>query len=106
VRAELVDCLGNLVLITQQENDRARNASWAEKKEIYGTISVGNAPLLAVTRDVLGERDWRRPEIEAREQRLIALVEKIWRVDLKSQRPSSRNLAPIEDQKKPMPPAA
>ncbi|CEJ86902.1 conserved hypothetical protein [Hyphomicrobium sp. GJ21] len=106
VRAELVDCLGNLVLITQQENDRARNASWAEKKEIYGTISVGNAPLLAVTRDVLGERDWRRPEIEAREQRLIALIEKIWRVDLKSQRPSSRNLAPIEDQKKPMPPAA
>lgn len=106
VRAELVDCLGNLVLITQQENDRARNASWAEKKEIYGTISVGNAPLLAVTRDVLGERDWRRPEIEGREQRLIALIEKIWRVDLKSQRPSSRNLAPIEDQKKPMPPAA
>jgi hypothetical protein len=69
-------------------------------------MSVGKAPLLAVTRDVLGERDWRRPEIEAREQRLIGLIEKIWRIDIKSQRPASRNAVPVEDQKKPMPPAA
>lgn len=34
-RSELIESLGNLVLITQQENDRARNASWIEKREIY-----------------------------------------------------------------------
>jgi hypothetical protein len=104
-RGELVDCLGNLVLITQQENDRARNASWAEKKAIYGTSSAGKAPLLAVTRDVLGEYDWQRSEIEAREQRLIGLIEKIWRIDIKSQRPASRAATPVQKQK-PMPPAA
>ncbi|HVX37790.1 MAG TPA: DUF262 domain-containing HNH endonuclease family protein [Hyphomicrobium sp.] len=106
-RAELVDCLGNLVLITQQENDKARNASWPEKREIYGTMSAGKAPLLAVTRDVLGEREWRRAEIEAREQRLIGLIEKLWRVDIKSQRPTSRgSIQAPEQQQKPLPPAA
>lgn len=105
-RAELVDCLGNLVLITQQENDRARNASWAEKKDIYGKFSAGKAPLLAITRDVLGEHDWRRAEIEVREQRLIGLIEKIWRIDIKSQRLASRTVVQVEQQKKPMPPAA
>jgi hypothetical protein len=102
-RAELVDSLGNLVLITQQENDKARNASWEEKKEIYGKISSAKAPLLAITRDVLGEREWRRPEIEAREQRLIGLIQKLWRIDLKSQRPVSRGASQSQEQPKPMP---
>ena len=31
-RSQLVDSLGNLVLITQQENDKARNASWEDEK--------------------------------------------------------------------------
>jgi hypothetical protein len=92
-RGELVDCLGNLVLITQQENDKARNASWAEKKDIYGTTASDAAPLLAITREVLDQREWRRPEIEAREQRLIGLIEKVYRIDIKSQRPASRKTA-------------
>ncbi|HEY8194379.1 MAG TPA: HNH endonuclease family protein, partial [Hyphomicrobium sp.] len=100
------DCLGNLVLITQQENDRARNASWAEKKEIYGKVSSDKAPLLAITRDVLGERDWRRPEIEVREQRLLGLIEKLWRIDIQSQRPASRSIAQVQEQAKTLPPLA
>jgi hypothetical protein len=105
-RAELVDCLGNLVLITQQENDRARNASWSEKKEIYGKVSSDKAPLLAITRDVLGERDWRRLEIEVREQRLLGLIEKLWRIDIQSQRPASRSSVQVQEQAKTLPPLA
>jgi hypothetical protein len=100
-RAELVDCLGNLVLITQQENDKARNASWVEKREIYGKTASDAAPLLAITRDVLDQREWRRPEIEAREQRLIGLIEKLYRIDIKSQRPASRMAA---EQREPVNP--
>ena len=100
-RGELVDCLGNLVLITQEENDKARNASWGEKKEIYGRTSSSKAPLLAITRDVLGEREWGRPEIEAREHRLIGLIEMLWRIDIKSQRPASRGATQIQEQSKP-----
>ena len=106
LRSELVDCLGNLVLITQAENDRARNASWPEKKEIYGTTASAKTPLLAITRDVLAEHDWRGPEIEDREQRLLGLIEKIWRIDIKSQRPASRTAPQPQRQRKPLPPAA
>jgi hypothetical protein len=88
-RSSLVESLGNLVLITQQDNDKARNASWETKKEIYAK-AAGKAPLLAITRDVLGEREWRRVEIEAREQRLIGLIERLWRLDIQSQKPAMR----------------
>jgi hypothetical protein len=88
-RSQLVESLGNLVLITQQDNDRARNASWEDKQQIYAKAS-SNAPLLAITRDVLAEPDWRRPQIEAREMRLIELIDQIWRIDLLAQRPGGR----------------
>lgn len=97
-RSELIENLGNLVLITQKENDRARNASWAEKREIYGNGS-GAAPLLAITRDVLGENEWRRDQIEQREHRLIGMMEKIWRIDILSQKPAPRVSAPVAQQK-------
>jgi hypothetical protein len=105
-RGELVDCLGNLVLITQQENDKARNASWAEKREIYGKTASDAAPLLAITRDVLDQREWRRPEIEAREQRLIGLIEKLYRIDIQSQRPASRKAAERREPVDPLPRSA
>jgi hypothetical protein len=87
-RGQLVESLGNLVLITQQENDRARNASWDEKKDIYARASV-KAPLLAITRDILGEPEWRKGQIETREQRLIDMIDAIWRIDLAGQRSRS-----------------
>jgi Protein of unknown function DUF262/Protein of unknown function (DUF1524) len=96
-RSQLVESLGNLVLITQQENDRARNASWGEKQQIYAKAS-SNAPLLAITRDVLAESDWRKPQIEARELRLIELIDQIWRIDLLAQRPGGRAAAKAIEQ--------
>jgi hypothetical protein len=79
------ESLGNLVLITQKQNDKARNVSFAEKKKIYGAPEP-RAPLLAITRDVLMVEEWRRFEIEAREDRLLKVLEQIWRLDLSSAR--------------------
>jgi Protein of unknown function DUF262/Protein of unknown function (DUF1524) len=100
-RAQLIESLGNLVLITQQENDRARNASWEDKRQIYAK-ATSKAPLLAITRDVLDETEWRKPQIEARELRLIGLIDRLWRVDLLGQRPGTRTVvaakvADVED---------
>ena len=88
-RSQSVECLGNLVLITQQQNDKARNASWSAKKEIYAAANV-KMPLLAITRDVLNAQEWRGADIEAREKRLLGVIEKIWRVDLSATRSSVR----------------
>lgn len=88
-RSEVVDSLGNLVLITQAQNDKAKNASWEQKKQIYLEASP-RSPLLPITRDVLYATEWRRFEIEAREQRLIELIQAIWRIDLRPSRAASR----------------
>lgn len=90
-RAQLVDSLGNLVLITQHDNDRARNASWEDKKEIYAKSS-GRTPL-AITRDVLEEREWRKPQIEARELRLVGMIDRLWRTDLLGQKSGARPMS-------------
>ncbi|CAA2137840.1 DUF262 domain-containing HNH endonuclease family protein [Hyphomicrobium sp. ghe19] len=95
-RAQLVESLGNLVLITQQDNDRARNASWDDKKEIYSKGS-SQASMLAITRDVLGEREWRRGQIETREQRLVGLIDRIWRVDILGQKSGTRAAKAAEE---------
>ncbi|WP_290982152.1 DUF262 domain-containing HNH endonuclease family protein [Hyphomicrobium sp.] len=101
-RSQLVESLGNLVLITQQENDRARNATWDEKKAIYAKGSA-KAPVLAITRDVLGESEWRKAQIEAREMRLLQLVEKLWRIDLLAPRQGARGaVKPVEEPEEPM----
>ncbi len=90
-RAECVESLGNLVLISQSQNDKARNQSWSAKKQIYAA-SPPFAPLLPITREVLQAESWRRAEIEAREDKLIRLIEKIWRIDLPAAR-SARSSA-------------
>ncbi len=84
-RARATESLGNLVLITQQQNDRARNASWSAKKEIYAANSA-RAPLLAITDDVLEVAEWRFADVDAREQRMIEMIDRIWRTDFSSVR--------------------
>lgn len=95
-RSQAMECLGNLVLITPQQNDRARNAAWSAKKEIYSAANV-KTPLLAITRDVLDSQEWRGADIEAREKRLLGVIEKIWRVDLSGTRSSMRTDASKSD---------
>ncbi len=84
-RNACIESLGNLVLISQKQNDKARNASFAEKKRIYATVDVA-APLLAITSDVVEVDEWRRFEIEAREDRLLRVLEHLWGLDLASAR--------------------
>jgi hypothetical protein len=100
-RSQLTESIGNLVLITQQDNDKARNASWDAKKDIYAKAS-NRAPLLPITSEVIDEREWRRPQIEAREQRLMGLMGRIWRVDVASaQKPSQRGPSKAPDEPEP-----
>ncbi|MFN0217443.1 MAG: DUF262 domain-containing protein [Hyphomicrobium sp.] len=91
-RGACVDSLGNLALITQSQNDKARNASWAAKKQIYAAATA-QAPLLAITRDVLSADEWRKADIQAREDKLLDVIERLWRIDLSSARAAGRSAA-------------
>ena len=80
-RSQCVESLGNLVLITQVQNDKARNASFEAKKAIYAE-ETARAPLLPITSDVLSAAQWRREEIEERELRLLTMIANLWRIDV------------------------
>ena len=97
-RSHCTESIGNLVLISDKQNDKARNASFAAKKDVYLKADP-KTPLLATTRDVLQCSEWHRFEIEAREERMIERIEKIWRIDLSSLRSSGRdaNAQPPEE---------
>lgn len=83
-RARYTESLGNLVLITQSQNDKARNALFAEKKAIFGQGYV-----LPITRSVLQCDAWHKFEIDAREEHLLGIIRRIWRIDLPNSRPAA-----------------
>jgi Protein of unknown function DUF262/Protein of unknown function (DUF1524) len=80
-RSQCVESLGNLVLITQDQNDKARNASFEAKKAIYSQ-APSVSPLLPITVDVLTKEQWRREEIEEREHRLLTMIANLWRIEV------------------------
>lgn len=79
-REAATNSLGNLVLIGTRANERARNRELARKQEIYRETT--EAPLRALMREVLDCAEWDRASVLAREARLLALVERTWRIDL------------------------
>ena len=89
-RSRCTESIGNLVLISDKQNDKARNASFGTKKEIY-LKAEAKTPVLPTTREVLQCSEWHRFEIEAREERMIDWIEKIWRIDLATLRSGGRD---------------
>jgi len=80
-RALCTESLGNLVVVTQKQNDKARNQEFARKREIYrGTLD--DTPVLAITRDAVEASFWRGGEIRTREAKLLGLIRDIWGIEL------------------------
>ncbi len=91
-RESCTESLGNLVAVTQRQNDRARNQDFSRKREIYrGTPS--DSPMLAITREVADTNIWRSQEIRAREAQLLGLIREIWGIDVVGMRPQARGAA-------------
>jgi len=76
------ESLGNLVVVTQKQNDRARNKEFARKREIYR--GTDDTPVLPITRDAVEAGVWRVAEIRAREEMLLRLVRDIWGIEVNS----------------------
>ena len=78
-RDACTESIGNLVVLSQKQNDRARNQDFLRKKEIYSTVENGHGPL-PITRDVIEARVWRASEIKAREAKFLAYIASMWRI--------------------------
>jgi hypothetical protein len=75
------ESLGNLVAVTQKQNDRARNQEFARKREVYRGMD-DDPPVLPITRDAVEADVWHAAQICAREEKLLALVREIWGVEV------------------------
>jgi hypothetical protein len=78
-REACTQSLGNLVLVTRSQNDRARNMDLARKLEVYFADGVEAA--LPITRELAGIAEWRPSQIIERESRLLTLIQNLWDID-------------------------
>ncbi|MEQ1694654.1 MAG: DUF262 domain-containing HNH endonuclease family protein [Hyphomicrobiaceae bacterium] len=82
-RADCQASLGNLALVTEKQNDRAKNKDFAEKLAIYREPQAG-IPALLTNADILSATSWLPADIRAREARLLEVMARIWRIDVGS----------------------
>ena len=75
------ESLGNLMLVTKSQNDRAGNQDFARKLEVY--FRTPAAPLPALNEALRGLTEWKAPQIKAREAEMLHLIEDLWNFGLK-----------------------
>lgn len=73
-RETCTQSLGNLTLVTRDQNDKARNMELPRKLAVY----FSGAEPLHITRDLKALESWRREQILEREQRFQVLIHRLW----------------------------
>jgi len=71
------ESLGNLVLVTKAQNDKAGNMDFARKKDVLFT-AAGGAAFLPVNAYVREQSEWRATQIREREAELLRHLDQIW----------------------------
>ncbi len=80
-RQQCTSSLGNLVLVTPAQNDRARNREFAAKQEVYRTPDGPNG-ILAITAAANEADRWDAAYVRAREEQLLQVLARVWRLDI------------------------
>jgi len=76
LRMELANLLGNLVLITYEQNKDADNKPYPKKRQVF--FDSSGAPIHMVTRDVAPIEEWTQQAIEDRHERLVRILCEDW----------------------------
>jgi hypothetical protein len=79
-REQCMESLGNLVLVTKAQNDRAGNLELTRKLDVY--FNTHGAPIPVINEDLRGRTQWKAADIKAREAQLLQLIEQLWDFDL------------------------
>jgi Protein of unknown function DUF262/Protein of unknown function (DUF1524) len=81
LRSDCQTSLGNLLLISTRQNDRAKNKDFDEKLAVYRELEAG-LPVMASNREIMAAASWQVTDILAREAALMDLISRLWRLDL------------------------
>jgi len=76
---ELSETLGNFVLLSQSDNQRADRAGWEVKRAVF--FPDGRPARYALTRDVADVASWTPDVVRARTERLASVLEQVWHLD-------------------------
>jgi uncharacterized protein DUF262/uncharacterized protein DUF1524 len=93
-RGRCTESLGNLVLMTRAQNDRAGNQDFVRKQQVL--FAPDSALTLPVNDDVRGQTEWRTVQIREREARLLAHLYRLWDIappQRSDASPAARDLA-------------
>ncbi len=77
LRERCTHSLGNLILVTREQNERAKNRDFADKMAIF-LDDAGNAP--ALTRQLADLSAWTPDSVLEREERLMAILCRLWKL--------------------------
>ncbi|HXF55506.1 MAG TPA: DUF262 domain-containing HNH endonuclease family protein [Hyphomicrobiaceae bacterium] len=77
-RQVVSECIGNLVLVTEQQNQSARQAEFKAKQEIFFTDGPHPIHLTDLLRQ---ERTWDQAAIERRHQLMMQAAQRLWRLE-------------------------
>ncbi len=79
-REVCTESIGNLVLVTKSQNDKAGNHDFARKLHVY--FNTRAAPVVAINEDLRGRTEWKPADIRAREAAMYELMEELWQFGL------------------------
>jgi Protein of unknown function DUF262/Protein of unknown function (DUF1524) len=87
-RAVCLQSLGNLALMSQRKNERAKNNNFPVKLAIYLEPEFGE-PKLVFNREIFEAQTWTATQIKAREAHALQVLTKVWRLDCSGSNRSS-----------------
>lgn len=76
LRAEAANLLGNLVLVSYDQNKIADTRPYPDKRRIF--FDSPTAPIHALTKDIAAIEEWTFHAIEARQERLVRILCEDW----------------------------
>lgn len=82
-RGLCIESLGNLVIVTKQQNEKAANREFARKHAIY---FQADAKVLPITEPLRQVSEWRADDVFAREAVLYGHLDDMWGFDLRAHR--------------------
>jgi hypothetical protein len=77
-RQAITECIGNLVLVTEQQNQVAQQAEFALKQQVF--FAEGQHPIFLTDR-LRSEQVWDQAAIERRYQPMMQAAQRLWRLE-------------------------
>jgi hypothetical protein len=77
-RAQCAACLGNMTLVSRQQNEKAKNLDLAIKLPIY--FQPSDSAALRILEDFRGRLTWTSDDVRARDATMIECIARLWNI--------------------------